>query len=295
MWLKKLAKSLFFLTIFVTCCRCYAAGTQESAAGYISALRGEVYAISKGGVVRDLKIRDQVAIDDFIVTEEKGRVKIVFQDNTIVTLGEKSRIKLNDYRWSKAQDKGKFNINIDEGLFRIIGGKITKTNPESFIAKTPAASIGIRGSTYAGSVAGKRLSVFLESGKGIDVTNSKGSVALLRPGLGTTVADAGTAPAAPRQFDAAEMFSIQSGSMVESDLSSGGSTIGPNAKIINEATITNSVNVATGKNNSAQMGSIKIKNSEVKGTVVNKAKIKDSANVSSGTNNKALMGTVDIE
>jgi hypothetical protein len=287
-------RCLLFLGVLLVYCG-YAAAEQQSPAGYISATRGEVYAIDSQGVIRDLKVKDPVALDDFIVTEEKGRVKIVFQDTTIVTLGENSRIQLNDYSWSKNRNQGKFKITVNEGLFRIIGGKITRTNPESFIARTPAASIGIRGSSYAGSVSGKGLAVFLLGGRGIDVSNNKGSVALLQPGMGTSVASADVAPETPRHFNAAEINYIESGSAMEGDLSSGGSTIGPNARIINQATISNSVNLAIGKDNTARMGSIGIKNSKVDGTVVNQATIKNSANISVGTGNKATTGSIDIE
>ncbi len=287
-------RSLLFLGIFLAYCG-YALGEPPAPAGVISATRGEVNAINSQGVIRSLKVQDPVGLDDIIVTEEKGRAKIVFQDNTIVTLGENSRIKLTDYQWSKSRNQGKFKVTVHEGLFRIIGGKITKTNPESFIAKTPAASIGIRGSSYAGSVSGKGLAVFLLGGKGIDVSNNRGSVALLQPGMGTTVANAETAPEPPRHFNAAEIFSIESGSAVEGDLSSGGSTIGPNAVIVNQATISNSVNLAIGKDNTAQMGSIRIDKSAVKGTVVNQADIKNSANISVGSGNRATMGSTDIE
>lgn len=282
---------IWLLIVFIPICA--AAGQQP--AGYVSAVRGEVYAIDAHGVTRGLKIKDPVAVDDLIVTEEKGRVKIVFRDDTIVTLGENSRVKLTSYSWSKERKKGKFKVTINEGLFRIIGGKITKSSPEAFVARTPAASIGIRGSAYAGSVKGKKLSVYLLSGKGIDVSNNKGSVALLRPGLGTTVADAYSAPTAPRPFDASELYPIESGSTLGNDVTSGGSTIGPNGIIVNQAIISNSVNVAVGTDNAAHMGSIKIENSEVKGAVVNQARIKNSANVSAGSGNKALMGSTNVE
>lgn len=274
---------------------CSVLAAERQPAGYISAVRGEVYAINAQGVTRSLKIQDPIAIDDLVVTEEKGRVKIVFQDDTIVTLGEKSRMKLTDYSWSRERKQGKFKVTINEGLFRIIGGKITKSSPGAFVAKTPAASIGIRGSAYAGSVSGKKLSIYLLSGKGIDVTNNKGSVALLQPGLGTTVADADSAPTAARHFDASEIYHIESGSAIDNGFTSGGSTIGPNAQIVNQATIGNSVNLALGINNDAHMGSIKVENSEVKGTVVNRATINNSANISAGSGNKALMGSTHVE
>ena len=289
-----LGRSLLILGILLVCCLGYVSADQQPA-GYVSAVRGEVYAISLHGVTRSLKIKDPVAIDDLIVTEEKGRVKIVFQDDTIVTLGETSRMKLADYSWSQERRQGRFKANVNEGLFRIIGGKITKSNPESFVTKTPAASIGIRGSAYAGSVEGRKLSVYLLSGKGIDVTNNKGTVALLQPGLGTTVADADSPPTPPRFFDAGEIYPIESGSAIDNDVTSGGATIGPNARILNQATIGNSVNMAVGTGNTAQMGSIRIESSEVKGTVVNQATIDNSANVSVGIGNKASMGSTNIE
>lgn len=286
------ANCLLFLSFCLAFCpRVW--GGQESAAGYISALQGEAYAVNADGVTRLLKVKDPVITEDYIMTEEKGRVQIVFQDNTVVTLGEKSNLKLTDYHWSKERNKGKFNVTVTEGVFRIIGGKITKSNPEAFVANTPAASIGIRGSGYAGKVTGQKLKVVLLNGKGIDVTNTKGSVALLVPGMGTSVADALSSPAPPHQWTAEEMFQVTSGSDMGSH--AGGSTIGPNAVIVNEATISDSVNVAVGKNNNAQMGSVRIKGSEVKGQVTNKAKIKNSSNVASGSGNKAIMGSIDVE
>jgi len=275
-------------------------GKQENpSAGFISAVQGEVYAVNGDGVTRALKVKDPVATEDFIVTEEKARVQIVFQDNTLVTLGEKSRLKLTDYRWSKQRKKGKFNVTVTDGVFRIIGGMITKSNPGAFVAKTPAASIGIRGSGYAGKVSGRKLEVCLLHGNGIDVKNSKGSVALLLPGMGTIVTDAQTAPTPARHFNAGEMHQIESGADVSAltthTTHTGGSTIGAGAVIVNEASISNSVNVATGKDNDAQMGSIRIKDSKVDGTVVNKAKIKNSANIASGSGNSASTGSVKVE
>jgi len=283
-----------FLSLGLVWCPYVWGGQESNAAGYISALQGEVYAVNADGVARSLKIKDSVATEDYIVTEKKGRVQIIFQDNTVVTLGEKSRLKLNNYSWSKERNKGKFNVTVTEGLFRIIGGKITKSNPEAFVAKTPAASIGIRGSGYAGKVTGKKLEVFLLNGKGIDVSNAKGSVALLLPGMGTTVTDAQSVPAAPHHFNAGEMYQIESGSHMGGG-NTGGSKIGSNAVIVNEATITDSVNIAVGKDNNAQMGSVRIKESEVKGTITNQAKIKKSANVAVGSGNTAVMGSVNVE
>lgn len=267
----------------------------EKAAAYVAARQGEVYAIGGDGVVRDLKVRDKVAVNDYIVTESKGRVRIVFEDNTVVALGENSRIKISDYRWSRDKRQGRFEVTVSEGIFRILGGMITKSNPEAFVAKTPAANIGIRGSGYAGRVSGQRLEVFLLHGKGVDVTNRGGSAALLFPGMGTTVASPGSPPTAPRLFTTMEMQEIEVGSEVGGATGSAtpGSVI--NGVIVNQAEISSSVNAAIGKNNTAAMGSVRVSGSTVDGTVVNRSTTSNAANIAAGSDNTALSGSVEAE
>lgn len=167
-------------------------------------------------------------------------------------------MKLVRYIWSDAEQKGKFKLNIKEGFFRIIGGKITKASPKFFVSETPVASIGIRGSSYAGQVSKAGLRVFLESGKGIDVYNNRGSVALLFPGMGTTVTSINSIPAQPRFYNSVEIDQIIHQSDVARGSSTAGSRIGPGAIIVNDSKATNSTNMATGKNNQATMGSINI-------------------------------------
>ena len=267
----------------------------ENIGAHVSGIRGKAYKFGSDGVIHPLNTGDKIKVGEFITTDKNSRVKLSFQDKTIVTLGESATVKLTDYMWSDAEQKGKFTINITEGFFRIIGGKITKNSPKFFVSETPVASIGIRGSSYAGRVSKAGLLVFLESGKGIDVYNSRGSVALLFPGRGTTVTSINVPPAQPRLFNSMEVDQIIRESDVEQGLSTAGSKIGPRAIIVNNSTITNSVNIAVGKNNRASMGSITIRGSEVDGTIVNEADIFDSSNISQGESNSATMGTIDSD
>lgn len=268
---------------------------EEITNGYVSGIRGKAYKFGIDGIIVPLKVGDTFSIGDFIATEKRSRIQIRFDDNTIVTLGESATIKLSDYMWSAEKQKGRFKLNITEGFFRIIGGKITKNSPKDFIAKTPVASIGIRGSSYAGQQSKSGLLVFLESGKGIDVYNSRGSVALLSPGKGTRVNDKNSRPSKARFFHSNEIKQILQQSSVESNPESIGSRISGTATIINDARVTNTTNIASGKNNTARVGSINIRGSEVSGQITNSVDISDSANISEGSNNEAHMGTIDVD
>lgn len=265
----------------------------DPAPGVVQALIGEAWLISEDGVTRVLKRTDQVHPGDFIVTEKRSKIKIVFNDNTVVTFGEKCRVRLNSYGWDEKAGEGRFHMSVTEGFFRIIGGKITKFTPKNFTTDTPPASIGIRGSSYAGSVQGGQLKVFLYSGIGIDVSNRNGSVALLKNGMGTTVYNADTAPAAARLFEKEEIDSLLNQTNV--DESSAGATSEITGTVVNRATIRNSANIAVGKGNRAAMGSIVIKNSQVEGSITNEAEISDSVNISAGSGNEATMGAITVE
>ncbi len=291
--INKSSKALISLLILLTCQAAWGEG--KNVAGYVSGIRGKAYISYNNGEMRPLITGDPVYTGGHIRTEKGSRIKISFQDRTIVTLGELASVKLLDYLWSDTEEKGRFRLKISDGFFRIIGGKITKSSPKFFVSETPVASIGIRGSSYAGRVSNAGLLVFLESGKGIEVYSKRGSVALLSPGMGTTVSYSSLMPAKPRIFNSMERRRIIRGSAVGQDSQTGGSKIDSRATIQNQAVIKNSKNLAVGENNKANMGSIQIQSSDVSGTIINKTNISGSSNISQGQNNNANTGAVIIK
>lgn len=54
-------------------------------------------------------------------------------------------------------------------------------------------------------------------------------------------------------------------------------------------------NIAIGKNNTANMGSVKMKTSRIEGKVINKSTVKQSANIAIGSNSKANMGSINLK
>jgi len=65
--------------------------------------------------------------------------------------------------------------------------------------------------------------------------------------------------------------------------------------VSNKSNVKGSANVAIGKGSTANMGSVQIKNSRVKGVISNKSNVKGSANVAIGKGSTANMGSVAIE
>ena len=198
--LKKIV--IFFIILFAT-----ATGFAEEnpSIGKVVALRGKILAIDADFKQRDLVINAPVFLNDTIKTLQ-GRIQLMFNDNTLITLGSNTDMKLTKYSWKPEDKNSAMETRIEEGSFRIMGGAITRTAPENFKTHTPSGTIGIRGSMYAGLVKGMILSVIFQGGKGISIKNDMGLVTITEPGFGTNVNGPAQAPEEPKKMTPEELL-----------------------------------------------------------------------------------------
>jgi len=205
--------SKFFTFIFFfmfTSFSVLAQADTPEAIGKIVALRGVVSAVSKDNQERRLKLKDPVFLSETIKTKQ-GRVQLMFKDNTLITLGRNTEMLIQEYLWKLGDKNSAMKTIIKEGSFRVMGGAITRDAPENFKTQTPVATIGIRGSMYAGMFRGGILSVMFQGGRGIYVANSSGTVDIDTSGFGTIVRGAGNAPEKPQRFDQDDLAEIEDG------------------------------------------------------------------------------------
>ncbi len=195
---------LFGLVFTVT-----AAAVEKEAAGRIVAIRGNVVAIDTSNTSRTLEMKSPVFESDTIHTRA-GRVQIIFQDKTIITLGRNTVLQITRYLWQPENPDSAMETHVREGSFRIMGGAITRTSPDNFKTTTPSGTIGIRGSMYAGFVKDAFLEVFFQGGKGIFVKNDFGSVDISTPGFSTVIKDQGSPPAPPEKTDPERLIEFDS-------------------------------------------------------------------------------------
>ena len=181
---------------------------EEAPSGKIIAARGEVSAKTPTGETRPLQMESPVFLNDTIRTGKRGRAQILFLDNTIISLGESSELVIPEYQWNPEKKEGAMTAKINEGVFRVMGGAITKATPEKFKTQALSATIGIRGSMFSGKVEGESLSVLFEGGKGIVVTNASESVVISRAGFGTLIQSIGEPPIAPMRFSTSQIRAL---------------------------------------------------------------------------------------
>ena len=118
--------------------------------GKITLLEGEAF-VKRGEETLRLNISDSISNNDFIETKTNSKVKITFIDNTIITIGKESSLKIEDYFFdSNNKNSAKTELSVSKGAFHAITGQIGKVNPEKFKLKTKNATIGIRGTEIYG-------------------------------------------------------------------------------------------------------------------------------------------------
>lgn len=84
---------------------------------------------------------------DILITKERTKVQMIFNDETIVTIGKNSHFSIEEYIMGDSSSSS-VKFNLLEGAMRTITGKIGKIAPEKFSVKTKTALIGIRGTNF---------------------------------------------------------------------------------------------------------------------------------------------------
>jgi hypothetical protein len=186
-------------------------GYTKEPVGSVVALRGDVSAMDESGTTRKISMKDPVYLQDTIRTGKTGRIQLLFSDNTIISLGGSSTLEVSQYLWDQKNRTGAMKTTVHEGVFRIMGGALTRHSPSTFKTDTPAGTIGVRGSMYSGILSDQGLLVAFEGGRGIDVSNGAGSVAITVPGFGTRIASASAAPEPPSRLSQEDIDLINSG------------------------------------------------------------------------------------
>ena len=92
---------------------------------------------------RILRIGIDVQANELITTSANDRAHLVFLDGSSLTVGPDARLTIDKFVFDPNTKKGELAINASKGVFRLVGGKISKTN--AITITTPSSTIGIRG------------------------------------------------------------------------------------------------------------------------------------------------------
>ncbi len=146
------------------------------------------------------------------IETKNGKLKIVFKDDTNVTVTEHSSLVIDDFVYDPKSGKGSLGMKATGGTVRYVSGAIAK-DPKQVKINTPTAAIAVRGTDFVMSVneVGSSMVILMPSCdwessavKGlscttgaIDVESGPNMVSMNRPFQATLVESAGQPPTPP--------------------------------------------------------------------------------------------------
>jgi hypothetical protein len=124
---------------------------QPSPAGRIKVVSGSAFIVRSGSTVA-ARAGDEVFASDALQTGADGSLGVTLKDDTRVSLGPSSEVRLERYVY--APDSGALGmvLNFVRGMGAYISGRMAKMAPDSIRLETPAAIVGVRGTTLAVNV-----------------------------------------------------------------------------------------------------------------------------------------------
>src|SRR6266851_3998769 len=166
--------------------------------GVNAAVNPDATGTPPGAAARRLVLGQEIVFKERITTGLQGQTQILFIDQSTMSIGANSDLLIDEFVFDPAAGTGKMAANLTRGVFRFVGGKLSKLD-NAVTMQTPSATIGIRGGVIlVNQAASGSLEVIFVYGKGITVTGLNGiAQTITRPGWEVTVSAPGSSPSEP--------------------------------------------------------------------------------------------------
>src|SRR5436309_3989567 len=126
-----------------------AEGLKQQAIGLYMAVIGKVsVAHVWQPVALPVKLREHVYFKDVIETQASSRAKALFQDDSILTVGENSRVEVNEFIYDPANNQRSTILRLFQGKARALVGKLFASRGSKFEIHTPTAVATARGTYF---------------------------------------------------------------------------------------------------------------------------------------------------
>lgn len=197
-------------------------GIAQEQAGVSAAVRGDVQLVAtaapRAGLAgRRVASGEPIYMGDRIGTGPESGMQLMLLDETTLTIGPNAAVTVDAFVYDPARGTGKVNLSVTRGAFRFITGRIARNEPQNVEIRTPAGTLGIRGTIVVGRVedSGRVMIALAGPGPnnnigaprgGFDFVAAGGTVSARKPGWGVSVEPGG--PARSLQFAPADIEAL---------------------------------------------------------------------------------------
>jgi hypothetical protein len=146
---ERFAMSMVAATLLLSPALALAEDSGPGGVGVYTAVMGKV-TVTHSGEPRMLpvKLHDEVMFRDVIQTEKESRTKAFFQDDSILTVGENSRVEITEYIYDPEANLRRSVVKVMQGQVRALVSKVFKSNGSRFEVHTPSAVAAARGTYF---------------------------------------------------------------------------------------------------------------------------------------------------
>ncbi|HYM72109.1 MAG TPA: FecR domain-containing protein [Stellaceae bacterium] len=140
------------------------------AIGVASAVNPQTTGEAPGGPKRTIMIGNNIVHSERVMTGPDGQAQILFVDSSAFSVGPNSDIVIDEFVYDPATNTGRLAASATKGVFRFVGGKISKSGENPVTVTTPSAAIGIRGGMMTFTVDGEGTTAVKNFGDVVHVT-----------------------------------------------------------------------------------------------------------------------------
>ncbi len=125
-----------------------AAATAWAEVGTVAGAEGTAF-IWRGGQAIEVKVGAPVELGDQLATGQPGRIKVVFQDDSVLTVSDDSRVTVDDQVFDASASKAHSAFSLLKGKVGAIVSDYYGKPGNSYEIKTETAVAGVRGTEFA--------------------------------------------------------------------------------------------------------------------------------------------------
>ena len=138
-----IAGSILLFSAFFLCSSFLSA--QEKAVGKVVIMEGIAKIIRQGKTI-PATLLTRIYPEDSIITKGGARMKILFVDGSVLTIGNRTKISIKKFLYEKKEKKREVSFNLTLGKVRAVLGETSQDS--LYEIKTPTAVAGARGTDF---------------------------------------------------------------------------------------------------------------------------------------------------
>jgi hypothetical protein len=137
--------------LFLSLLLASAAFAGQETVGIIKSVSGEAKMVSNN-TVQPAAVNLRVPNGALLKTGAGGCVGVIFNDDTLLSLGADSEIAIDEVLFSPGESRLSFAARLLKGTFAFVTGQIARLAPGKVQLSTPEATLGVRGTFFVVAV-----------------------------------------------------------------------------------------------------------------------------------------------